>query len=216
MPVISAVASIGGAIIGSNSSNDASDAQVEASEAGIAEQRRQFDLAREILSPFVDAGGGAISQMQALTGQLGDEQYQAALANIEASPEYQGLVEDGEEAILANASATGGLRGGNVQGALAQFRPQFLRDAIDTRYSRLSGLAQLGQASAAGSAAQAINTGQGISNSFGQIGAAQAGNALAQGQTFSNLLGDFASIAGGGGFGGTVGTPGITAGGTIF
>ena len=94
--------------------------------------------------------------------------------------------------MLQNASATGGLRGGNVQGALAQFRPQLLNQLIEQQYSRLGGLTSLGQASAAGQATAGMQTGTNIANLLGQQGQALAGGAMGKGgvvqQTFGNLM----------------------------
>ena len=101
--------------------------------------------------------------------------------------------------MLQNASATGGLRGGNIQGALAQYRPQMLQDYITQQYGRLGGLTQLGQltsqniaalgqASAAGQAANALETGKHITGLLGDIGASRAGNALQQGRMWGSIL----------------------------
>jgi hypothetical protein len=92
------------------------------------------------------------------------------------------LVRSGEEAILAQAAATGGLRGGNVQRALSQYRPQVLSSLINQQYQRLGGLTQLGQASAAGQAAQGSAISGGIAQTQADLGAALAQGQLAQGQ----------------------------------
>jgi hypothetical protein len=110
----------------------------------------------------------------------------------------------GEERILANASATGGLRGGNVQAALAQFSPALLADTINQQYSRLGGLVQVGQNSAAGVGTATLGTANNTSNLLQQQGAAQAGGYLAQGRTqlgyvgaITNALGLYAGLNGG-------------------
>jgi hypothetical protein len=101
--------------------------------------------------------------------------------------------------LLQRASATGGLRGGNIQAALAQFRPQMLQQAIEDQYGRLGGLtalgqtttqniAQLGQASAAGQSAAGLQTGADIAGLLGIQGAARAGSRLGQGAAASNVL----------------------------
>lgn len=166
----------------------AADAQTQAAEAGIAEQRRQFDAVQALLAPFVEGGTDAFRSMLDLAGVGGPDAEQAAIAAIEAGPQFEELTRQGEEAILARASATGGLRGGDVQGALAQFRPQVLIDLVSQRYGQLGGLAGLGQASASGQAAAAQNLGANVSNLLGQVGAAQAGGALARGQAFQQGL----------------------------
>lgn len=120
-----------------------------------------------------------------------------AVARIEGQPMFQALARQGEEAILQNASATGGLRGGNTQGALARFRPQLLNQFIDQQYGRLAGITSLGQQSAAGVGAAGIQTGQSISDVLGNRGLASAAGAGAQGQIFGNLAGSLGGILAG-------------------
>jgi hypothetical protein len=114
---------------------------------------------------------------------------QQAISQIENSAAFQALARQGEEGILQNASATGGLRGGNVQGALAQFRPALLNQFIGQQYERLGGLTKIGQASAAGVGAAGQEAATSIGSAYTQAGQAQAGNALAQGAAFNNALG---------------------------
>ena len=151
------------------------------------------------LQPYAQAGVGALQQQQALLGLLGPEAQQQAIAQLEQGAGFQAQVRQGEEALLQRASATGGLRGGNIQAALAQFRPQMLQQEIEAQYGRLGGMtalgqtttqniAQLGQASAAGQSAAGLQTGANIANLFGQQGAARAGARLAEGTAASNVL----------------------------
>lgn len=215
----------GGQLLGSSmeadAAKDASRAQAEASAASIAEQQRQFDAVQSLLRPYVQAGTGAIGefepyqqagqqafqQQQALAGLLGPYAQQAAISQVESSPFFQSQVRQGEEALLQRASATGGLRGGNVQGALAQFRPQMLQQAIEEQYGRLGGFAGAGlgasealyrggQASAAGQASMAQTVGTNISNLLGQQGAARAAGTLGQAEAYSGAVSGLSNIAG--------------------
>ena len=181
--------------------------QSAAAQQGIEEQRRQFDKFVELMAPYVTAGTGALGGQQALLGLGGAEAQQQAITGIEGSPQFQAMVQQGENAILQQAAATGGLRGGNVQAALAQFRPQVLSDLINQQYTRLGGLSTMGQNAAAGQAAAGQTLGSNVSNLFGQQGAATAGGQLARGavpgQTFGQLLQIGGAVAGAmGGFGG--------------
>lgn len=196
----------------SDAASDAAAAQTQASEAGIAEQRRQFNKVQELLKPYVEAGTGAIEGLapfaaagvpamqaqQALLGLAGPEAQRKAIADLASGPQMQALQQQGENALLQQASATGGLRGGNVQAALAQFRPQLLSELIGQQYSRLGGLtalgqettsnlARLGQASAAGTGAAAQESGANIASLLAQQGAAQAGAQIAQGKAFASI-----------------------------
>jgi hypothetical protein len=202
---------VGGAMQ-SRAASKAAGAQVQSAEMGIEEQRRQFDEIQKLLAPYVQAGQGAISgfqpfqeagaqafeQQQALAGLRGPEAQQAAISQVEQSPFLQAQIQQGEEAMLQNASATGGLRGGNIQAALAQFRPQMLQQAIEQQYGRLGGFAgtglgvteQLyrgGQASAANQASAAGTMGSNVANLLQQQGAAQAGGALGRAAPFVQL-----------------------------
>lgn len=193
--------------------------QSAAALAGIEEQRRQFDTVRELLQPFVEGGTGAFRRQLDLAGVSGPAAQRAAIAAIEQGPEFAALTRQGEEAILQRASATGGLRGGNVQGALAQFRPQVLSSLIEQQYGRLGGLAATGQASAAGVGTAGMQTGANVSNLLQQQGAAQAGGALAAGQAWGNTLGNFGTLLGANaGPGGTlnIGAPGSLFGGNSW
>ena len=178
-------AQIVGSLIQGVSAGKAAKAQTGAAEAGISEEARRFDALQKLLAPYVEAGTGALGGLTNLLG-LGEPGAEAkAIGAIQQSPEFQALTQTGEEAILQNASATGGLRGGNVQAALAQFRPQVLSQLIQDRFGRLGTVAGLGQSSAAGVGNAGIATGTNIAQLYGDIGAAQAGKSVAQGQAFA-------------------------------
>lgn len=176
--------------------NTAAGAQMEASEMGVEEQRRQFDAVQKLLKPYADAGLSGLSGQQDLLGINGTAAQQAAIGNINNSAEMQTYLQQGENAILQNASATGGLRGGNTQAALAQFRPQLLNQLINQRYQNLAGMTSLGQNAAAGTGNAGMQSASNISNLYQQSGAAQAGAALASGQASANMWNGVGSAIG--------------------
>jgi hypothetical protein len=228
----------------SSATRSASETQAGAAQAGIDEQRRQNEAVQQLLAPYVQAGGGALGayapyqqagagalptlqqyaqagapaleQQQALIGLRGPEAQRAAIASIEGGQQFQAMSRQGENALLQNASATGGLRGGNIQGALAEFRPRLLNELINQQYGRLGGLAatggtvaqnlassglsatgelaRIGQASAAGVGTAGTQTGANIANLLGQQGSATAGGIMGQSQAF-NFPGMFGTIA---------------------
>lgn len=177
-----------GGMMQADAASEAAGAQSAAAAAGIAEQRRQFDAIRELLKPYVEVGVPALEQQRALAGLGGPQAQQAAIAGLEASPLFQAQVRQGEEALLQRASATGGLRGGNIQAALAQFRPQMLQAEIERQYGRLGGLTSLGQQSAVGVGTAGQAMGSNVANLLAQQGAAQAGGALGQATAVGNVL----------------------------
>ena len=209
---------------------NAAQAQVQAADRGIAATQQAQQQQQQILNPYVQAGLPAVNSLapfyQAGTGALGvlsqyanagaqglqgqqniiglggPQAQQAEYQNMQNSPAFQEMQRAGQNAILQNASATGGLRGGNTQEALAQFSPQLLNQLIEQQYARYGGLsaqggnvgqflagsaqnagqnvAQLGQASAAGVGAGQLNSASQVADLMGQQGAANAGAAMAQ------------------------------------
>jgi len=187
-------------VMASNAQSDAAEsaagAQTASSAASIAEQRRQFDAVQKLLAPYSGAGEQSIAAQQSLLGLSGADAQRQAIAGIESSPQFQSMMKQGENAILQNASATGGLRGGNVQATLAQFRPQLLSQLIESQFSKLGTVSGLGQASAAGQAAAAQQTGANIGNALTQQGQAAAGAALASGQAQAQMWGNIGGSIG--------------------
>lgn len=206
---------VGGATLASGymqsqAAGDAAAIQGQAAQSGIDEQRRQFDAIQKLLQPYSQAGTAALGQQQALLGMGTPEAQQQAINAIQSGPQFQALQQQGENAILQNASATGGLRGGNVQGALAQFRPALLSGLIEQQYNRLGGLTSIGQNAAAGVGNAGMQTGANVANLLGQQGAAAAGGQIAQGKAFGAVPGAISGGLGiysglGGNFGGSGG-----------
>lgn len=190
----------------SRSASKAASAQKGAASSAIGEQQRQFDEIQKLLAPYVQAGTGAMGAQEGLLGLKGPEAQQAAIAALEQSPTMKAMIQQGENAMLQNAAATGGLRGGNLQASLAQFRPQLLSQLIQQQYANLGGLSQLGQASAAQQAAFGQQLGANVGNLMQQRGAAQAGGELAQGKFLGSIPGIVA-----GGFGGMGGSADVVA-----
>ena len=183
---------VGSQLIGSSmqasAAGDAAAAQGAASQAGIEEQRRQFDEMRKLLQPYTEAGIPALEQQQTLLGLKGPEAEQAAIARLTGGETFKALAQQGENALLQQASATGGLRGGNIQAALGQFRPQLLSSLIEQQYGRLGGMTSMGQASAAGVGSAGMQTGTNIANLLGQQGAAEAGGILGEAKAYGQLF----------------------------
>jgi hypothetical protein len=188
-----AAAVIGSAVIGGvvsmSAASKAGKAQVQAADAAAAEQRAAREEMRTLLNPYVSAGTPALQAQMAALGLSGPEAQQAFVTQQEQNPIFQSLAQQGETAILQNASATGGLRGGNVQGALAQFRPALLNQFLEQQYSRLGDLTKVGQASAAGVGASGITSATNIGQAYTQAGQARAGSALGQANAFNQALG---------------------------
>lgn len=185
--------------------NKAADAQTAAAQAGIAQQDKQFTAMQQLLSPYAQAGVPAIKMQGDLAGTNGNDAQAAAIQALQQSPQFTAALAQGENSIRQNASATGNLRGGNTQAALAQFSPALLASTINDQYARLGGLTSIGQNAAAMTGNAGMQNANQVSNLLQQQGAAQAGAFLNQGKQTANMWNAASSAIGSyyGGLGGS-------------
>lgn len=126
----------------------------------------------------------------------------SAISALEKSPLFTSLIRNGEEAITQNASATGGLRGGNIQGGLADFRADTLASTIQQQLAGYQGAIGTGLTAANGVTNATYNTATGSNTA--QQSATDAliqkilGKAGINSQNWSNV-GAFADKAASGG-----------------
>lgn len=190
--------------------NLAGTTQSASAQAAIDQQKTQFDSMQKLMAPWVNqgtqalgqlgqyeaAGSDALKRQRALMGLDGVDAQRAAIEGISGSAEMQAMIGQGEDAMRQQGAATGGLRGGNFQGALAQFRPQVLSNLINQQYGKLGGLidmgqgitmnrAALGQASATGVGSAGMQNASSISNLLMQQGNAIAGGQLGAGNAYA-------------------------------
>lgn len=185
--IVGGTALAGGAIQ-SKSAKKAGAQQAAAAQMGIEEERAAREEMRRLMQPFLKSGEAGLTNYMEFLGLNGLDAQQQQVSNLENAPLFQSLVRQGEQGILQNASATGGLRGGNTQGALAQFRPQMLNQQIQQQMDRLGGLATMGQNAAAGVGTAGMQSASSIANLLGQQGQARAGATLGSGAAWNNVL----------------------------
>lgn len=194
--VVGAVGSTVAAGQSAKAANRASDAQSQAAYAQLDQQQAQFDKIRELLQPYVTSGTQANSALGNLLGINGNGEQQAAITGLQKSPLYQSQLQAGQNAILQNASATGGLRGGNVQAALGKYAPALLSSTIQNQVQNLGGLSSQGLTAAGGVSSGLSGLSQANSSALQQIGAAQAGGALGTGNAYAGLANNVAGLGG--------------------
>ncbi len=185
----------------------AAEIELKGTKLGIEETKRQFDEIRQLLSPYVNAGNSSIMAQMDLIGLNGPDAQKRAVDMIKGGAKFTALSEAGNEAILSNASATGGLRGGNVNRALADFDQSLLADLIQEQYGNLGGITSIGQNAAAGVGNAGMNaSGQIVdlirqgslssANSIRTSGDAASQAILAGGAANAKLYGDIANTIG--------------------
>lgn len=201
-----------GSFLGANQdARKAADAQRYAADQSTALQREQFEYLKQIAEPQRQVG---LQSLPALTGFINQPQQNFSF-DYDAyfnSPEYAAQRGQAELTAMRNASATGGLRGGDAQVALASIAPQLAQQARQNamsefslnqganlnRYNMLQGLAGLGTGATSqlGNAAQ--NFGQMAGNNQLYIGNAMANKYGQYTQNRNGLISDFATAFMGG------------------
>jgi len=187
-------------ITGGKAAKKAAKIQAEAYQKGIDEQHRQFDITQQNEAPYLAAGGQGLGGLLELLGlgSGGLKGQQSAIDALKTSPEFTSQYGTGQDTILQNAAATGGLRGGNTQNSLATFGSNLLAQVIQSRLGNLGGLASMGSATAGTLGQLGQANADSVAKLFGQQGSAQANGILGQSaamQGIFNSLGSFGSQA---------------------
>ena len=179
---------------GGDAAKDAGQAAAQSSAEAVAEQRRQFDITQENLSPFLEAGKGALTQQQALLGLSGQDAQQTAFDQFRSSPGQQFLRDRGERALLRNSSAIGGLGGGNVRSALQQEGIGFAAQDFGNQFNRLAGLTGQGQQTGVNLGQFGANTSANIGTALQAGGQARASGILGAQQANAGLAGNLIGL----------------------
>jgi len=181
-----AAAVVVGAVYSANKQAGAAKASGNASEraanAAIAQSNANYDRTKENLDPFINAGNGALGQMQALNN--GD------FSSFTASPDYEFTRDQGIQASDRSAASRGSLYSGGHSADLMALGQGLASQQYGNYYSRLQGLAGLGNSSALGLGS--IGTGNAAAvGQFGLAGAQAQGDAAINGANANtNLVGN--------------------------
>lgn len=167
---------------------------------GLVDQR--FDQGIGPIQQFIDPGAQAQQLQAALSGVGGQDAFNQALLN---SPVQDFINERGELALTRNASALGGLGGGNVRRELVRFGQGSASQDLQRQIGNLAALSGQGL-QAAGAAGGLRGQQAGITGQLGQTGAGfqvQGGVNLANiaagtGQNIGNAVLDTSRLVSGG------------------
>ena len=195
--------SIGNFLMGNKDAKNAANAQRYAADQSTALNREQLDYIKQIMAPYQQAGQTALPALQGFINQPAD-QFNFSYDSYFKSPQYQALMGQQNEQALRTGAATGGIRGGDTQAALATIAPQLAMQAEDAarqnfslnqgarlnQYNMLQGLAGLGVGASnqVGNAAQTF--GQVAGNNALNVGNAMANKYQQYGQNRQGLLSD--------------------------
>lgn len=201
----------GSADAANKAAKSAAAAQVYGIDQSTALAREQLDYIKSIMAPYQQAGQAALPALQGYINQPADK-FNFDYQGYFKSPEYAALSQQQNEQALRMGAATGGIRGGDTQAALATIAPQLAQQARNNaqnefslnqganlnKYNQLMGLAGLGTGAAnqVGNAAQ--NFGQQAGNNAVMAGNAMANMRQQQGQVRQDFLGGIGQLILGG------------------
>jgi len=196
---MSFVADIFGARSAAKGQKQAAAAASEASAASLAEQRRQYDLSRADMQPWLSAGTGALNSYASLIGQNGTDAQGTAMGQFQASPDYAFRHSEQARALTARNSALGIQDSGAAQKAAMQYSGNLAAGEFNTYANRLAGLAGVGQTAASNNAqlgANYANQVTGINQTRAQaLGSSYINRGNIMGNLYSNLGGQAQSAA---------------------
>jgi hypothetical protein len=145
--ILPTVGTIGGGIIQSNASKEAAASSAAASAAAIAENRRQYDLSRSDMAPWLTTGTKALSELGSAYG-LDGTPAAGIMDKVRATPGYQFRLGEGTRAMEGGAAASGGLFRGATGRALNEYGQDYATNEFGNYTNRLAALSGTGQTAA--------------------------------------------------------------------
>lgn len=174
-----ALVTAAGAAYGANQQREAGRDAARGGAAATALDREMYEQQRRDLMPYMQAGQGALTQLQDLNA--GD------FSSFTESPDYTFARDQGIKALDRSASSRGTQYSGGQLAALADFSGGLASQNYGDYYNRIAQLAGLGQSSAAGVG----NAGMGFASRAGgyltNAANARADSRIAQASTYGQL-----------------------------
>ncbi len=201
---MSFVGDIVGGFLQDKAAKRADATQRYATDAEIAENRRQYDTTRADYAPYREQGINALQQL------AGDINTPVTAQDVMADPGYQFGLTQGQTALDRKIAASGGRVSGAALKAASRYGTDYASSGFNSAYqrkqdrlNRLAAIAGIGQTSTAGTAA----AGQAATNNIGRAlssqGDATAASQIARGNIWANTTNKLVSsvLGGFGGFG---------------
>lgn len=164
----SAIAGIGGSIIGANAASDAADKQTAAANHASDLQKEMYDQTRADQEPWRQAGGVAL-------GQLSDPYFQKTFnpTDMESvDPGYNFRLQEGQKALERSAAAKGGLQTGGTLKAISRYGQDYASNEYQNAYNRFTN----DQTNRFNRTAAVAGVGQTANNSLATAGQSYANN----------------------------------------
>jgi hypothetical protein len=199
--VIGAAVSLYGASQQNKATDKGAKAQEHASQAAIDEQRRQFDLTRGDMAPWLQAGTNALGlQNNFLNGDF---------SGFQNSPDYKYALQEGIGSLDHSAAAHGGLFGGGHTRDLTRFATGLATQNANGYWDKIAGMSNTGNSTGTNLGQFGANMATRIGDQYNNMGQARQSayqqradtNAQLAG-SLGNLYGQYFGKGGSGGWGG--------------
>jgi hypothetical protein len=175
---------------GADAALEGAQAQTQLGRDALAVNREAEERMRQRLSPFVGVGTDALGQANQLFGA-------DAAGTVMNDPAFQAAADRQELEILNRQSAQGRLNTAETGGALMSGFSNLGSDFLSRQRGDVLNAVQLGQASAAQTAASNLQGGASRGSILSGIGNAQAAGGMGAAQSMSQGTSNIASLAGG-------------------
>jgi hypothetical protein len=217
-----AAAVIGGAVIGGAATVIGSNEQAKGAENAANTQKGMYEQQLQNEQPYVQSGNEAMSQLNYLEGngtpgqgQTGTSSSAGGFGSLNApfttsmmqqySPAYQFQLQQGQQGTINGAANTQGGLSGAAQAGLEGYNQSFANTAFNNAfnqyqtqqsntYSRLAGVANLGQAAASNQATGGSNYASSIGSSETNVGTAYGSGTASAGSSVGSGIGSAALL----------------------
>jgi hypothetical protein len=180
-----AAAVVGSAAIGYMGATSAAGAQADAADNATAATQAQYQQTRADLRPYMDQGGRALTSLNSFLDDPNNNSFTAQDFTKYQDPSYQWQLGQGQQALQNSQAAQDGvLSGAALKGmqnytqgmASTNYQSAYTNwyNTTNQNYTRLAGLAQLGEGAAAGSGSIGANLAQTSAGTQMAAGNAQA------------------------------------------
>jgi len=179
---------------GEKAATQAGQVQSQAALAGIPIQQQAFAGAERDIRPSIEVGQAALGSQAALAGLGSLEAQQAAFQQISESPGQRFIRERSQRNLLRNASAIGGLGGGNIRTALVEQGAGFALQDIERQRQQLGQLSGRGLVAGTTLGQLGLQTAGSVGELQQAEAAARASGILGAQQAKSGGIEDFAGV----------------------
>lgn len=174
-----------GAVATTSAAGSAANSTQNATNAAITEQNQALAQQAELSKPYRDLGSSAIPQLESLLGLNGQD----PTAALRKTPGYQFTLNEGLDATKAQASAMGLGLSGNTLEALDRYSTGLADQTYQQSVDNARNATGLGQAAAAGQAANVGTAAGNISSALINQGNTLAGISVNEAAGLNKILG---------------------------